>query len=121
MKLRISIPAMLLLLTAAPFFQARGEPFAEKQKIEALIQQIAELKDAKFLRNGSIYNAETAATFLRRKWAARESDVTTAREFIENIASISGTSGKPYVIRFKDGKEIKSRDFFLVELKKIEK
>ena len=29
--------------------------------------------------------------------------------------------GKPYLIRFKDGREMKSRDFLLAELKKIEK
>jgi len=31
-----------------------------------------------------------------------------------------GTSGKPYLIRFKDGREIKSQEFLLAELKKIE-
>jgi hypothetical protein len=33
---------------------------------------------------------------------------------------MSGTSGKPYLIRFKDGKEIKSREFLLEELRKLE-
>jgi hypothetical protein len=31
---------------------------SEKQKIEALIKQVADLKDAKFVRNGSNYNAD---------------------------------------------------------------
>jgi hypothetical protein len=47
--------------------------------------------------------------------------VKTARDFIERVASFSGTSGKSYLIRFKDGSEMKSRDFLLADLKKIEK
>jgi hypothetical protein len=93
---------------------------SENQKIEALIKQITQLSDAQFVRNGSAYNAESAAIFLRRKWQANASEVRTARDFIEKIASFSGTSGKPYLIRFKDGAEVKSRDFLLAELKKLE-
>ena len=94
-------------------------PNAEKQKIETLIKQVADLKDAKFVRNGSAYNADSAV-FLRRKWEANESEVKTARDFIDKVASFSGTSGKPYVIRFKDGGEMKSRDFLLSQLKKLD-
>ena len=100
--------------------QAQTLPNSEKQKIEALIKQVANLKDAKFVRNGSAYNADSAATFLRRKWEANESEVKTARDFIDKVASFSGTSGKPYLIRFKDGGEIKSRDFLLAQLKNLD-
>jgi Family of unknown function (DUF5329) len=102
------------------FVQAQTLPNSEKQKIEALILQIANLKDAKFVRNGSAYNADSAAVFLRRKWEANEPEVKTARDFIDKVASFSGTSGKPYVIRFKDGGEMKSRDFLLSQLKKLD-
>jgi hypothetical protein len=79
------------------------------------------LKDIRFIRNGSSYSADNAATFLSRKWQANESNIKTARDFIDKVASFSGTSNKPYLIRFNDGREIKSREFFLAELKKIEK
>ena len=102
------------------FVQTQTLPNAEKQKIEALIKQVANLKDAKFVRNGSAYNADSAATFLRRKWEANESEVKTARDFIDKVASFSGTSGRPYLIRFKDGGEIKSRDFLLAQLKNLD-
>lgn len=101
---------------------ARAEllPASEKEKIEALIKQVAHLNDAQFVRNGSAYSADSAATFLRLKWQANASEVSTARDFIDKVASFSGTSGKPYLIRFKDGVEIKSRDFLLAQLKKLE-
>jgi len=109
------------LLVAMPsWVLAQSLPAAEKQKIEALIKQVGDLKEAKFIRNGSTYEPSTAVRFLRGKWDANSSDVRSARDFIDKVATMSGTSGKPYYIRFKDGKEIQSRDFLLIELKKIE-
>ena len=99
---------------------AQNPANSEKQKIEALIKHVANLKDATFVRNGATYNADSAATFLRRKWEANGSEVKTARDFIDKVASFSGTSGKPYLIRFKDGAEIQSRDFLLAQLKKLD-
>ena len=102
------------------FASAQSAPAAEKQKIEALIKQVGDLKDAKFVRNGWTYEPATAVRFLRGKWEANDAEVKTARDFIDKVASASGTSGKPYLIRFKDGREIKSQEFLLAELKKIE-
>jgi len=113
--------SLLLLFAAIPrFCGAQSAPAAEKQKIEALIKRVGELKDAKFVRNGSTYEPRTAVRFLRGKWEANDAKVKTARDFIDNVASFSGTSGKPYLIRFKDGRELKSSDFLLAELKKLE-
>ena len=112
---------LLLVFAACPAFcRAQSAPTPEKQKIEALIKQVSDLKDAKFVRNGSTYEPSTAVRFLRGKWEANDAQVTTAREFIDKVASVSGTSGKPYLIRFKDGRELTSRDFLLAELRKLE-
>src|SRR4029077_3397942 len=116
----ILIFAFALASGGLSFVQAQTLANSEKQKIEALIKEVANLKDAKFVRNGSNYNADSAAVFLRRKWEANESEVKTARDFIDKVGSFSGTSGKPYLIRFKDGGEIKSRDFLLAQLKKLD-
>jgi hypothetical protein len=95
-------------------------PAAERQKIESLIKQVGDLKDAKFIRNGSTYQVSSAVRFLRGKWDANAADVKSARDFIERVTSASGTSGKPYLIRFKDGREIRSREYLLAELQKLE-
>ena len=120
LKSRLAFVAFLAVVFSWALHAQEG-PLPEKQKIELLIKRVAELKDAKFVRNGTAHNADTAATFLRRKWEANDSEVNTARDFVEKVASFSGTSGKPYLIRFRDGVETKSRDFLLTELKKIEK
>ena len=114
-----SLAFSLLLITTVQV-AALSATATEKQKIEALIQQVSELKDARFVRNGSAYNSKSAAIFLRRKWQANQSEVRSARDFIDKVATFSGTSGKPYLIHFKDGKEIHSREFLLARLKILE-
>ena len=109
-----------LLLFEIQFANAASASAGETQKIEALIQEVRDLKDATFIRNGSAYNSKSAAIFLRRKWQANHSEVKTARDFIDRVATFSGTSGRPYLIRFKDGTEIQSRDFLMARLKTLE-
>ena len=119
--LRLIFSSVLFLGMALPAVVAgQTAPAAERQKIESLIKHVGELKDAKFIRNGTTHDVSTAVRFLRGKWEANDADVKTARDFIDKVASASGTSGKPYLIRFKDGRETESRDFLLAELKKIE-
>jgi hypothetical protein len=111
---------LLFGMLLPPVVTSQTAPGPEKQKIEALIKQVSDLNDAKFIRNGSTYEVSTAVQFLRGKWEANDAEVKSARDFIDKVASASGTSGKPYLIRFKDGRETRSRDFLLAELKKLE-
>ena len=109
---------LAIALGLRPVF-GQSLPANEKQKIEILIKRVEELNDANFIRNGRRYSSATAATFLRRKWRANEAHVKSARDFIEIVGSFSSTSGEPYLIRLKDGKEVKSADFLLAELEKL--
>jgi uncharacterized protein DUF5329 len=111
---------LALGLAFSSFVHAQALPTAERQKIEALIKYVGELKDAKFIRNGWSYGVSTAVRFLRGKWESNDAQVKTARDFIDKVASFSGTSGKPYLIRFKDGKDIPSREFLAAALQNIE-
>ena len=115
----LQLVAILVFLAAPSLLPAQNLPAEEKQKIETLIKQVGDLKDANFVRNGSAYEPSTAVRFLRGKWNANKAEVHSARDFIDKVASMSGTSGKPYLIRFKDGKEIPSREFLLAVLNKI--
>jgi len=117
-KLVIFLALVLGLIISSVHAQTLAT--AERQKIESLIKYVGELKDTKFVRNGSSYEVSTAVRFLRGKWEANDGQIKTARDFIDKVASFSGTSGKPYLIRPKDGKEIPSREFLAAELQKIE-
>lgn len=96
------------------------EPLTETQKIERLMEHVGKLGKAKFVRNDIEYDAESAEKFMRAKWKAMGADIKTATEFIEKIATKSSTTGKPYLIRFPDGKERKSGEYLGEQLKLLE-
>jgi hypothetical protein len=104
-------------VTAEPMSEPK--PMSETEKIEALIKHVEGLTEAKFVRNGREYDAKTAAKFLKAKWDSKKDEIKTAQDFIEKAASASSTSGKPYLIR-KDGKDIKSSEYLMAQLKKLE-
>lgn len=89
----------------------------EKARIEGLITHVEQLKGASFIRNGKSYEAKDAAKFLRRKWQSKEKEIKTAEQFIEKVATVSGTTGKPYKIKFNDGREVKCGDYLKEQLK----
>ena len=101
--------------------RAAEKPLTEKEKIQALIKVLENLKGATFIRNDSDYDAKAAARFLRGKWQAQEKEIKTAMDFIDKVASVSSTSGKPYVIRFKGAREVTCGEYLKEELKKLEK
>lgn len=98
---------------------AGGLPAEEAARIEALIDAVQRLDDAVFIRNGQDYDSATAAEFLRRKWQTRTAHVASAEDFIEKVGSISSTSGRPYVVRLGDGREILCSVFLRNTLKTI--
>ena len=95
-------------------------PPHEQNRIERLIHFVETQKDMKFIRNGTEYTCAEAAKFLRGKLEAMGGEVTTAREFIERIATKSSMSGQPYHVKFADGRLIPAAQFLADELKRME-
>jgi hypothetical protein len=119
MKWFASLLGLLFAVLFLPNCTAQEQPLGEDAKIEALIAAVEKLDSAKFDRNGSEYDAKTAARFLRGKWNSNKAEIKTARDFIEKAGTGSSTSGKPYLIKFKDGDK-KCADFLKEELTKLE-
>jgi len=109
------------ILTGSPGGSAATKLMTETEKIESLIRTVDALEDAVFIRNGTEYNCHAAAEHMRAKWNWKKNEIKTARDFIRVAATSSSMSGKDYLIRFKDGREVKSADFLLAELAKIER
>jgi hypothetical protein len=58
---------------------------------------------------------------MRKKWEWKKTEIKTAQDFITIVGSRSSTTGKPYVIRYSNGSEITSEEWFLKQLEIIEK
>lgn len=111
---------VLLLFSTSNVVICQTKSLTEKEKIETLIKSVENLENAKFYRNGSVYDAAAAASHLRMKVSKAGDRVKTAEDFIEKIASKSSVSGEDYKIIFSDGKEIFTKIYFYNILKTIE-
>lgn len=92
----------------------------EAQKIQLLITYVEQLKGVTFIRNGDEHSAKDAAKFFRKKFDRKKAEIKTARDFISKCASVSTTSGKPYQIKFADGKVMTTEEVLNKELVRIE-
>lgn len=112
----LSAMLALALAAAAPPTGDKGEA----AKIESLIQSVAQLQGAKFVRNGSSYDAQAAADHLRLKLEKAGSRVKTADDFIRLCASQSSMTGQPYEIHWDDGRVMTSEAFLRARLAELE-
>lgn len=94
---------------------------SEQDKIETLISSLSQLSGAKFIRNGQEQTVDEAVAHMRKKWEWKKTEIKTAQDFITIVGSRSSTTGKPYVIRYSNGSEITSEEWFRKRLEIIEK
>jgi Family of unknown function (DUF5329) len=115
------LSSLLVSIAVAAGAHAQARRDAEAQKIESLIRAVERLSNAKFIRNGVAYDSKAAAEHLRRKLRNAGSHCKTAEEFIALCAAKSSETGKPYQIRFADGKVLSSEAFLRQRLKELER
>jgi hypothetical protein len=111
---RLIVPLLILLALCGAAAGARDD--AEQRKIDYLISSLEHLSGATFVRNGSEHPAKEAVGHLRKKLKYAGDHVQSAQDFIVLCASKSSISGKPYLIRFTDGKTTTSEAFFREQL-----
>ena len=92
----------------------------EPEKTERLLATVGSLKDAVFVRNGSDHTPEDAVAHLRRKLKSDTQSQTSAKSFIERLATRSSTTGDAYLIRYADGTTVPAGEFLAKKLQEIE-
>ena len=110
----------LALVSVAGAALAQAPALSETEKIAALIRAVAELRDAKFVRNGSEYDAVAAADHLKLKLDKAGRRVKTAADFIRLCGSTSSMTGRPYAIHYADGRTETSEAFLRRRLAELE-
>lgn len=115
----VAVIAFALIALTPPAALATPSP-AEGAAIDHLIAFVKESK-LEFIRNGVSYAGPAAADHLAMKYAATKDRLSTADEFIDNIASKSSLTGKPYMIVWPDGTQAVAADWLHEELKKYRK
>jgi len=107
------LAGLLALCFAAAAF---GRDPLEQREIDYLIESIAALPQAHFVRNGAEFDARQAADHLRMKLRRAGERVATADDFIVYCASGSSVTGQKYLIRFADGRRIEAARFLREQL-----
>jgi len=98
---RLSIIPILIVTFA-------GQTFATEtlqQTIDYLIDYVAK-SDATFIRNGQSHTPVEAADHIKAKYEHFKNEIKTPEDFIRLSASKSLLTGKPYLVRTPDGKEM---------------
>jgi hypothetical protein len=108
---------LTLLLTASLVLGLEAGPQAE---IDALISFV-KVSDVRFIRNGRDYSAAEGADHLREKLKAAGDRVKSTDDFITGIASKSYLSGKPYQVKFPDGRIQPAGDWLRARLAEMRK
>jgi hypothetical protein len=109
-------PTLLIALSSAVTMAAQPDAVTQKE-VEHLIGYLAS-SGCRFNRNGTWYDAPRAAPHLRQKYEylLDRNLVKTAESFIDNAASESSVSGKPYLVQCEGKPEVQSSAWFRAEL-----
>jgi len=98
---------LLLLVAAGLLVPAHG---AADEKIEDtisyLLHYVATSK-ATFIRNGTSHTPDEAVAHIKAKYDHFKPQIKTPEDFIRLSASKSLLSGKPYLVRTAEGKEMR--------------
>lgn len=117
------LPSLLLLLSlgTAQTTQAAPTAPAVRTEIQGLLQRLQD-SGCEFNRNGSWYSGAEARGHLLKKLDYLESHDSAPRrseDFIQQAASTSSMSGKPYLVRCAAAAPVESRAWLTQELQKL--
>lgn len=110
-----SILALLLFSSVAIGLEPQAR--AEIDELISFVQN----SGVRFIRNGQEYSAAEGADHLRQKLTKAGDRIKTTDDFIVGVASKSYLSGKPYLVRFPDGRTEPTGDWLRAHLGEVRK
>lgn len=102
-------PAILIVTFASQTFAAESL----EQTVNFLIDHVAK-SNGTFIRNGASHTPAEAVAHIKAKYEHFKNQIKTPEDFIRLSASKSLLTGKPYLVRTPDGKEMRL-DVWLTE------
>lgn len=99
---------MLAFCSGAIF--AEGTDANLKGRIEYVLGAVAK-SDMTFIRNGEPHTGKEAADHMRAKYEHYQKDIKSVEDFIRLAGTKSLVSGKPYLVKTKEGKEQRSDEW----------
>lgn len=98
---RFLVVSAFTVMLATPVFATESL----EQTIHYLLHHV-ETANATFIRNGTEHTPAEAVAHIKAKYEHFKSEIKSPEDFIRLSASKSLLTGKPYLVRTPDGKEI---------------
>lgn len=117
---RFFLAGLVCKLTTVVGISVAAPSAHEQSRIDRLIRYVETQKSITFIRNGAEYGCAEAARFLRSKMDTMGADVTSARDFIDRVATRSSTTGRPYQVKLSDGRVVTAAEFLTDELRRLD-
>ena len=109
----ITLAILFVFIAAlAATAQEAGPKEDLQQTVDYLLNYVAG-SECVFIRNGKEYDAKKASSHMKRKYNHFRDEIKTPEDFIRLAATMSTMSGKPYMVKLKNGKEMASADWLL--------
>jgi hypothetical protein len=99
----------LLVLWAAPASAQAGGGDVDA-RIQYVLAEVAK-SDMTFIRNGDPHTGKEAAKHMRAKYDHFKKKIKTVDDFIAHAGTKSLISGEVYMVKTKDGKEMRSDEW----------
>ena len=106
---RLSLIPILIVTFAGQTFATESR----EQTVNYLIDHVGKLNGI-FIRNGASHTPAEAVAHIKAKYEHFKNQIKTPEDFIRLAASKSLLTGKPYLVRTPDGKEMRL-DVWLTE------
>ena len=98
---------LLFFLFSLTYLNSQPPKHSEKEKIGYLLETL-ENSNLIFIRNGDEYSSKEARAHMQKKLEYAGNRITNVDQFITYLATKSSISGKPYYVKYPDGKKVES-------------
>jgi hypothetical protein len=102
---------LLTLFALLPLSSFAISTTNELQKTINYLLDYVSKSDVVMIRNGSEHDGKAAAAHLKTKYEHYKKEIKTPGDFIRLSATRTVISGKPYLVRFKNGKDVRCADW----------
>ena len=110
---------LIVVIFCSSSFAADMQADTEKEIVHLF--EYLEDSNCEFNRNGTWYNTYKAVKHIEKKYRyyMKKGLINSAEQFIDQAASQSSMSGKPYLVRCGNSRPVESSTWFTEELKRF--
>jgi hypothetical protein len=115
------IVVISIVLAAAMVLAEDTRPQENADETIAYLLAFVAKSDCTFIRNGQSYTDKQAAKHMQEKGRYFKDQIVTPEDFIRLAASESLVTGQPYMVRTKEGKDLRCDEWLKEVLKEYRK